>query len=310
MALSTLLAAAPLIAPAFALAPVCPVGPLAPLSCHNTTTIKNTCCTEVQGQVLQVQFWDTDPATGPADHWTIHGLWPDFCDGSYTQYCDESRQYTNISCILEAAGKYNLLDFMREYWKDDGGEDEEFWEHEWGKHGTCYSTLNPTCFTDYKPQEEVVDFFEQVVRLFNTLPTYEVCFTSSLNKSAYATATNLSPPTQFLAASGIYPSATRNYTNAEIMTALHKVRGVNATIECDEGQLYEVEYTFNVQGSVADGLFLPTTPVGEGNGCPAEIQYLPKNLSSTPTVKDTETCAPGLKSTVAVPTDILGGPEA
>ena len=120
---------------ALATAPVCPVGPRAPLSCHNTTAIANTCCTEVQGQVVQVQFWDTQPATGPADHWTIHGLWPDYCDGTYTQYCDENRQYTNISCILEAAGRNDLLSFMEKYWKDQSGADESFWEHEWNKHG-------------------------------------------------------------------------------------------------------------------------------------------------------------------------------
>ncbi|KAK5130030.1 hypothetical protein LTR08_002546 [Meristemomyces frigidus] len=272
MALRTLLAASAVLAPVFATPPICPIGPLAPLSCHNTTAIKNTCCTEVQGQVLQVQFWDTQPATGPANHWTIHGLWPDYCDGTYTQYCDESRQYTNISCILEAAGKNDLLAYMRKYWKDQAGGDESFWEHEWGKHGTCYSTLNPSCYTKYHPQEEVVDFFEQVVRLFKLLPTYD-----------------------FLAAANIYPSATKNYTNTEIMRALHRVRGVNATIECEQGQLYEVEYTFNVKGSVADGLFVPVEPLGEGtNGCPEVIQYLPKNISSTPVVNNTETCSSGL----------------
>lgn len=286
MAMKTVLAASALLAPALALAPICPIGPLAPLSCHNTTAIKNTCCTEVQGQVLQVQFWDTDPATGPADHWTIHGLWPDYCDGSYTQYCDESRQYSNISCILEAAGKNDLLAYMRKYWKDQSGEDESFWEHEWGKHGTCYSTLEPECFAHYRPQEEVVDFFEQVVRLFKLLPTYDV------SKHLPVCSAGTNTMRQFLAASGIYPSSTRNYTNNEIMSALHRVRGVNATIECDsDGELYEVYYTFNTKGSVADGLFVPVNPVGEGNGCPAEgIQYLPKDLSTTPAVNNTEVC--------------------
>ena len=46
------------------------------LSCHNTTTVQNTCCFNAPGgQLLQTQFWDTNPATGPADHWTVHGLW-------------------------------------------------------------------------------------------------------------------------------------------------------------------------------------------------------------------------------------------
>ena len=57
-------------------------------SCENTTTIGNTCCSPWPGGlVLQTQFWDT--YTGleeegqllPKDSWTIHGLWPDFCDG-------------------------------------------------------------------------------------------------------------------------------------------------------------------------------------------------------------------------------------
>lgn len=37
-----------------------------------------------------------------------------------------------------------------------------------------YSTLNPDCYTNYTPQEEVVDFFQQTVDLFKTIPTYDV----------------------------------------------------------------------------------------------------------------------------------------
>lgn len=46
-----------------------------PLSCSNTTA-QNTCCFNYPGgELLQTQFWDTDPATGPPNHWTVHGLW-------------------------------------------------------------------------------------------------------------------------------------------------------------------------------------------------------------------------------------------
>lgn len=63
---------------------------------------------------------------------------------------------------------------MNTYWKDESGNDESFWEHEWSKHGTCISTLEPSCYTKYTPQEEVVEYFNRTVELFKTLPTYTV----------------------------------------------------------------------------------------------------------------------------------------
>lgn len=47
-----------------------------PFSCQNNTAVADSCCFNAPGgALLQTQFWDTDPATGPADSWTIHGLW-------------------------------------------------------------------------------------------------------------------------------------------------------------------------------------------------------------------------------------------
>lgn len=46
------------------------------LSCHNTSVVEDLCCFNYPGgQMLQTQFWDTNPPTGPDDAWTIHGLW-------------------------------------------------------------------------------------------------------------------------------------------------------------------------------------------------------------------------------------------
>jgi ribonuclease T2 len=144
-------------------------------SCKNTTAVADTCCFNAPGgQLLQTQFWDTNPSTGPSNSWTIHGLWPDHCDGTYDSNCDSSREYTNITAILQSYGKSDLLAYMNTYWVDLDGNDESFWEHEWGKHGTCISTLKPSCYTGYTAQEEVPDYFQKTVDLFKSLDSYTV----------------------------------------------------------------------------------------------------------------------------------------
>ena len=146
-----------------------------PTSCHNTTAVSNTCCFEYPGgQILQTQFWDTGVEGSPANSWTIHGLWPDNCDGTYEEDCDPSRDYTNITQLLETQDATSTLDYMQQYWLNDDGSSQELWEHEWATHGTCYSTLEPSCLPSGSPPgAEAVAFFETVVRVFKTLPTYE-----------------------------------------------------------------------------------------------------------------------------------------
>ena len=182
-------------------------------SCQNTTAVADLCCFNAPGgQMLQTQFWDTSPATGiwlyivlkpslwltwsgPANHWTLHGLWPDHCDGTYDANCDSSRNYGSISTILNSFGKTDLLSYMNTYWLDENGDNDSFWEHEWEKHGTCISTLRPTCCqyswaafmepavvliqgrhadTSYTSKQEVVDYFQRSVDLFKTLDSYAV----------------------------------------------------------------------------------------------------------------------------------------
>lgn len=236
--------------------------PNAQLSCHNTTVQTNLCCFNAPGgSLLQTQFWDYSPATGPSDSWTIHGLWPDHCDGTYDANCDDRRAYTNITQILQAAGATDTLSYMQTYWKDYQGNDESFWEHEWGKHGTCISTLDPDCYTDYQPTEEVPDFFDRVVSLFKTLPSYE-----------------------WLSAAGITPSTTATYTRAQISDALSQKHGGSVYLGCSSGNLNEIWYYYNVRGSVQSGTFEPANNDGSSSSCPATgIKYPPKGSSSSPT---------------------------
>jgi len=160
---------------------------------------------------------------------------------------------------------------MQTYWKDYQGNDETFWEHEWGKHGTCISTLDPDCYTNYQPTEEVPDFFNRTVSLFQSLPSY-----------------------QWLAAAGITPSSTATYTASAIQAALGKNRGgYSVYLGCSSGALNEIWYFYNVRGSVQTGTFQATDSL-TSSSCPSTgIKYLPKGSSTTPTgTKTTTTAAP------------------
>lgn len=75
------------------------------------------------------------------------------------------------------SGRGDLLDYMSEYWKDYRGDDATLWEHEWNKHGTCVSTLEPHCYENYLPQQDVVDYFDKAVEIYQQRPSYKVGLT-------------------------------------------------------------------------------------------------------------------------------------
>lgn len=63
---------------------------------------------------------------------------------------------------------------MSDYWKDFRGDDADLWQHEWNKHGTCISSLETRCYDGCLPQQEVVDYFDKTVEVFQTRPSYKV----------------------------------------------------------------------------------------------------------------------------------------
>lgn len=143
---------------------------------------------------------------------------------------------------------------MKKYWKDYQGNDDTFWEHEWGKHGTCISTLEPSCYSNYKATEEAAAFFTRTVNLFKTLPTYD-----------------------WLAAAGITPSSSKTYNTDAVQSALEKKHGAKVTLVCKGKVLNEVWYHFNVKGSLQTGKFVAAQPDGAKGKCPSTIQYKPKS---------------------------------
>ncbi|KAF8167381.1 ribonuclease T2 [Crassisporium funariophilum] len=223
-----------------------------------TSSVSNTCCTESPGGLLlQTQFWDTAPSTGPVDSWTIHGLWPDNCDTTFEQNCDPSRAYTDITNILSSNGAASTLSFMQTHWVDINGQNEQFWAHEWSTHGTCMSTLETSCLPSGSARgTDAVAFFQTVVKLFQTLPTYT-----------------------FLSAAGITPSTTQTFTLSQLNAALKAGSGFTPALECTGTTLNAIQWYFHLKGSVVDGVFVPINNPQAGN-CPASgIKYPPKSGS-------------------------------
>ncbi|CCM03749.1 uncharacterized protein FIBRA_05895 [Fibroporia radiculosa] len=229
----------------------------APTSCQNTTVETDSCCFEGNGLLQQVQFWDTNPSTGPSDSWTIHGLWPNSCDGSYSEYCDYSTEYKDITTLLQDQGASDTLDYMQTYWISDDESNEDFWEHEWAAHGTCYTTLASSCFSDSTTGANAVAFFENVVTLFQTLPTYS-----------------------WLEQGGITPTNDRTFTLDELQSAIQQASGVTASFDCDDDNtLYQIEYWFNLQGPLENGDFIAIDAYEAGSCSSEGIAYPPKSSS-------------------------------
>ncbi|KAJ7232461.1 ribonuclease T2-like protein [Mycena haematopus] len=244
----------------------------------------NTCCFETPGGLLlQTQFWDTSPSTGPSNSWTIHGLWPDECNLSFQENCDSSRDYTGISSLLTAQGGASTLALMNTYWKNDpnDGSDEELWEHEWATHGTCYSTLETKCLPSGSPKgAEAVAFFETVVKLFQSLPTYE-----------------------WLANQGITPSSSTTHTLASLTAAIKAEYGFTPSFDCSGSDLSGASYYFHLIGSVIDGTFYAP----ESGSCSSSgIKYLTKTGSPV-TTTSTKTSSTTTKTTTTTTTTTSTG---
>jgi ribonuclease T2 len=93
------------------------------------------------------------------NHFTLHGLWPQYITTGYPSYCT-TESYN--SSIPDAIGMSTMI----QYWPDvkydiTSSSYDSFWEHEWTKHGTC-STL-----TQY-------NYFNDAIQLIERFQTPEV----------------------------------------------------------------------------------------------------------------------------------------
>jgi ribonuclease I len=106
---------------------------------------------------------------------------------------------------------------MNTYWSSYKGDNNAFWAHEWSKHGTCVSTLAPSCLNNYVEDEDVYNYFSKALELRSQFNLF-----------------------QALEAQGITPGSNPNV--ADMHSAIQAAFGFDAEINCVSGVLSEVSH--------------------------------------------------------------------
>lgn len=240
-----------------------------PYSCTNTTPIADACCFENPGGLLlQTQFWDYFPAIGDDNLFTVHGLWPDLCNGDYEVSCEKKLNIPgdfDFEELFTTFNDYDSFQFMKRNWLNLEGNGPDLWVNEWNRHGTCVRTIRPQCYdNDAADNQNIYEYLRKTLELFYRLPTY-----------------------QWLVQAGIYPSATKKYKFTDVKRALTQGYGFEPYIKCNKyGAIQEVYYFHTVKGSVRDGHFSRVDCVlykQPKHKCPDYIKWYPKGWTPVDT---------------------------
>ncbi|KAA8532975.1 hypothetical protein F0562_032908 [Nyssa sinensis] len=175
------------------------------------------------------------PTTGkPATDFGIHGLWPNYNDGSYPSDCDPNSPY-NQSKISD------LISRLQKSWPTlacPSGTGSSFWSHEWVKHGTCSESI----LTQHGYFKSTLDLKDKLNLL------------------------------QILQSAGIEPDG-GFYSLNSITTAIKQAIGYTPGIECNvdesgNSQLYQIYICVDKSGSKI--IQCPVLPSGR---CASQIEF-------------------------------------
>ncbi|KAI9297310.1 base non specific RNase Rh [Neoconidiobolus thromboides FSU 785] len=215
------------------------------LNSNLASSAVDKCCTPDMGLLVLALQWI--PGLGPRDAFTVHGLWPNNCDGTYgsAEGCDTSRNYNDLDAIVGADS--SLESDMNTYWASYKGDNPAFWEHEWSKHGTCYSVFAPNCYSSYSKGQDARDYFKTGLKLRSEFNLY-----------------------QTLKSSGIVPGG--SYPRNDFIAALNKL-GAQVQLICKSGAINEIRLHMYVTGK--DNFQITNSPAM--GSCPKTIRYPIKN---------------------------------
>ncbi|KAJ4730322.1 Ribonuclease [Melia azedarach] len=142
---------------------------------------------------------------------TIHGLWPDYNDGTWPACCKQSN--------FDEKEISTLLDALEKYWPSYScgssstchGTKGSFWAHEVEKHGTCSLTV-------------VRDEYSYFLTTLNVYFKYNV--TRVLNEAGYL------------------PSNTEKYPLGGIVSAIQNAFHATPKLVCSKGAVKELHLCF------------------------------------------------------------------
>ncbi|KAI9330562.1 ribonuclease T2-like protein [Zopfochytrium polystomum] len=240
--------------------PLCPATAVGCQKNPLTGSLYDSCCVAVNGLLVFSQNWtagqlnDANPAHAtwydpsvrsilPQNHWTIHGLWPDNCDGSYNSSelgCDPNRVYNDLETRIKDLEDETLLSKMYKYWLSGNKDYNWFWSHEWTKHATCFSPIDPKCYgADYTTKVDIKDYFSISVKLMEHFNLYKI-----------------------FADAGVVPSYTTTYYRANFSNALTAATGYRGGIQCvkDAKSNYYVSEVYIYMYSLPDFDFEVVSP--------------------------------------------------
>lgn len=162
---------------------------------------------------------------------TMHGLWPNNNDGSYPCYC--SSEAFDINAVQPIIGN------MTQYWPSLNGGNQDFWSHEWTKHGTC---------AGYSGQ---LEYFSSALAVRQQWD-----------------------PIAALASVGIVPSNTQGFTLSQMQNAMTQAYGAYGVVSCDSNGNIQASGV-----CVDKNLNIMPCPSNVKNVCTASTLYFPSSMS-------------------------------
>lgn len=160
-------------------------------------------------------------SNAPAE-FTIHGLWPNYNDGTWPACCGRSS--------FDKKEISTLLDPLEKYWPSlscgspstcHGGRGS-FWAHEWEKHGTCSS---PVARDEY-------NYFLTTLNVY-----FKYNITEVLNEAGYT------------------PSNSEKYPIGGIISAIQNAFHTTPVISCSNGAVEELRLCFYKDFQLRDCAF-------------------------------------------------------